>query len=208
RSAGAGFYSGTEKICFPAHGGSFLKCEAANCIAKARNVYATGLVVGRSHPLRNIQRTFWSPKWSPTGDHGPIPDGTQRYVRPIFAIQINTCQDRTKRVGTAVNKFRVRCFQPLSHLSMCAKGANTSARRLCIQRARPKQGRRVVPPEEGCPSRDMGPREHLNDLTQLVGQLAGQAFAERQGQGVVVPEGLPLRHIEACPDFFADTRFS
>src|SRR5262249_30987103 len=117
RSAGAGFYSGTEKICFPAHGGSFLKCEAANCIAKARNVYATGLVVGRSHPLRNIQRTFWSPKWSPTGDHGPVPDGTQRCVRPIFAIQINTCQDRTKRVGTAVNKFRVRCFQPLSHLS-------------------------------------------------------------------------------------------
>src|SRR5262249_8238669 len=54
----------------------------------------------------------WSPKWSRTGDHGPALNGTQRHVRPIFAIQINTCRDRTKRAGTAANKFRVRCFQP------------------------------------------------------------------------------------------------
>jgi hypothetical protein len=50
-----------------------------------------------------------------------ILNGTKRYVRPIFAIQINTCRDRTKRVGTVINKFRVRCFQPLSALSMAAK---------------------------------------------------------------------------------------
>jgi hypothetical protein len=65
----------------------------------------------------NVERTFWSPKWSPTGDHGPVLNGMQRHVRPIFAIQINTCQERTKRVGTSINKFRVRCLQALSHLS-------------------------------------------------------------------------------------------
>ncbi len=32
-------------------------------------------------------------------------------MRPIFAIQINPSRDRTKRIGTTVNKFRVRCFQ-------------------------------------------------------------------------------------------------
>ena len=45
-------------------------------------------------------------------------NGTKRHVRPIFAIQINTCQDRTKRVGAAVNKFRVRCFQSSLALQM------------------------------------------------------------------------------------------
>jgi hypothetical protein len=61
--------------------------------------------------MANVKRTFWSPKWSPTRDHGRRLNGTERHVRPIFAIQINTCQDRTKRVGTTANKFRVRCFQ-------------------------------------------------------------------------------------------------
>jgi hypothetical protein len=46
-------------------------------------------------------------------------DGSTR--GPIFAIQINTCQDRTNRVETATNKFRVRYFQPLTALSMAAK---------------------------------------------------------------------------------------
>jgi hypothetical protein len=61
--------------------------------------------------MANIERTFWSPKWSPTRDHGPILNGTKWHARPIFPIQINTCWDRTKRVRTTVNKFRVRCFQ-------------------------------------------------------------------------------------------------
>jgi hypothetical protein len=57
----------------------------------------------------NVERTFWSPKWSPTGDHGAGSNGTKWHVRPHFP-QINTCQDRTKRVETATDKFRVRCF--------------------------------------------------------------------------------------------------
>ena len=72
--------------------------------------------------IANVKRTFWSPNWSRTRDHGPVLNGTERHVRPIFATQINTCHDRTKRVETATNKFRVRCFQPLSHLS-AAEGA-------------------------------------------------------------------------------------
>src|SRR5262245_46398815 len=51
----------------------------------------------------------------------PVKNGTQRHVRSIFAIQINTCQDRTKRVGTTVTKFSVRCLQPLSAPSMAPK---------------------------------------------------------------------------------------
>src|SRR5262245_31793619 len=46
--------------------------------------------------VANVQRTKWSPKWSRTRDHGPTFNGMKRYVRPIFAIQINTSQDRTK----------------------------------------------------------------------------------------------------------------
>ena len=49
-------------------------------------------------------------------------NGTDRHVRPIFTIQINTCQDRTKPVvETATNKFQVRCLQALSALSVAAK---------------------------------------------------------------------------------------
>ena len=70
--------------------------------------------------MANVKRTFWS-KWSRTRDHGPVLNGTDRHVRPIFAIQINTCQDRTKRVETANNKFRVRCLQALSAHSVAAK---------------------------------------------------------------------------------------
>src|SRR5262249_31927621 len=58
----------------------------------------------------NVERTI-SPKWSRSRDHASILNGTQRHSRPIFAIQINTRQDRTKRIETAPNKFRVRCFQ-------------------------------------------------------------------------------------------------
>src|SRR5262252_10009056 len=65
--------------------------------------------------LANVERTKWSPKWSRTGDHGSILNGTHRHLRSVSTIQINTCQDRRKRIGTAINKFRVRCFQPLSH---------------------------------------------------------------------------------------------
>jgi hypothetical protein len=65
----------------------------------------------------NVQRTKWSPKWSRTRDHERVFNGTKRDARSIFAIPINTCRVRTKRVGTTATKFRVRCFQPLSHLS-------------------------------------------------------------------------------------------
>jgi hypothetical protein len=34
-----------------------------------------------------------------------------------FPIHIKAYRDRTKRDGTVTNTFRVRCFQPLSHLS-------------------------------------------------------------------------------------------
>jgi hypothetical protein len=81
----------------------------------------------------NIERTFWSPKWSRTRDHGSVLNGTDRHARPIFAIQINPSRDRTKRAETATNKFRVRCFQPLSALSMAAHGLIGFVRR----RARP-----------------------------------------------------------------------
>ena len=70
---------------------------------------------------RNVARTFWSPKWSRTRDHGPVLNGTARHVRPIFAIQINTSRDRTKWAETATNKFRVRCLQALSAPSVAAK---------------------------------------------------------------------------------------
>src|SRR4051794_9257401 len=62
--------------------------------------------------MANVERTFWSPNWSRTRGHGSVLNGTDRHARPIFAIQINTCQDRTKRGETATNKFRVGCFQP------------------------------------------------------------------------------------------------
>ena len=54
--------------------------------------------------LVNVKRTFWSPNWSRTRDHGSVLNGTDRHARPIFTIQINTCQDRTKRVETAAKE--------------------------------------------------------------------------------------------------------
>jgi hypothetical protein len=51
-----------------------------------------------------------------------------------------TKQHALERGGMAKTEFRVRCFQPLSHLSVAAK-AQTSMRRLCIQRGIAKQGR-------------------------------------------------------------------
>ena len=50
--------------------------------------------------------------------------GTRRHAWPQFRIQINTWTDRPSPINTTANKFRVRCFQPLSHLSVAAKGAN------------------------------------------------------------------------------------
>ena len=91
--------------------------------------------------IANVKRTFWSPKWSRTRDHGPVLNGTDRHVWPIFAIQINTCQDRTKRVETATNKFRVRCFQPLSHLSAAEGTRAPLGGPLCSQRRAARQGK-------------------------------------------------------------------
>jgi hypothetical protein len=48
-------------------------------------------------------------------------NGTDRHARSIFTIQINSCQDGTKRVETTNNKFQVRCLQALSARSVAAK---------------------------------------------------------------------------------------
>src|SRR3989442_7287287 len=55
-------------------------------------------------------------------------------------------RDSNPRYGYPYAAFRVRCFQPLSHLSVAAKGANIPVgRRLCIQRETAKQERSVAP---------------------------------------------------------------
>ena len=51
-----------------------------------------------------MQRTNWSPKWSRTGDHGPVPDGTKRHVRPIFR---NTNQHLSGQNEAAVEEIEV-----------------------------------------------------------------------------------------------------
>src|SRR5262245_56898087 len=52
-------------------------------------------------------------------------------------------RDSNPRYGYPYAAFRVRCFQPLSHLSVAAKGTNIPVgRRLCIQREATKQERR------------------------------------------------------------------
>src|SRR5262249_57584657 len=54
--------------------------------------------------------------------------------------------DSNPRYGYPYAAFRVRCFQPLSHLSVAAKGANIPVgRQVCIQRETAKQERSVAP---------------------------------------------------------------
>ena len=49
-------------------------------------------------------------------------------------------RDSNPRYGYPYAAFRVRCFQPLSHLSVAAKRWAPAGRALCIQRPRVKQG--------------------------------------------------------------------
>jgi hypothetical protein len=81
----------------------------------------------------NKLRTKWSPKLSRTGHHGPILNGTKWHVRPHFPMQFNTCRDRTKWAGTAVNKFRVGAFNSFSpagepHIDLDSRGPGSNRR--------------------------------------------------------------------------------
>src|SRR5262245_48409082 len=53
-------------------------------------------------------------------------------------------RDSNPRYGYPYAAFRVRCFQPLSHLSVAARRKHPVGRRLCIQRETVKQERSVA----------------------------------------------------------------
>src|SRR6185369_13255329 len=66
------------------------------------------------------QRTFWSPNWSRTRDHGSILNGTDRHARPIFAIhQHLSGQNETGRNGH--QQILSAVPSDLSALSVAAK---------------------------------------------------------------------------------------
>ena len=71
--------------------------------------------------MANVKRTVWSPKWLRTRQHGHGLNGTRQHEPPDFPIQFMTWKDNGIRVGIAANEFRVRCIQPLCHLSAVAK---------------------------------------------------------------------------------------
>ena len=52
----------------------------------------------------NIERTFWSPKWSRTRDHLMELNGTRRHAWPQFQIQINTWTDRPSPINAGTRR--------------------------------------------------------------------------------------------------------
>jgi hypothetical protein len=52
----------------------------------------------------NIERTFWSPKWSRTRDHRMELNGTRRHAWPQFQIQINTWTDRPSPINAGTRR--------------------------------------------------------------------------------------------------------
>jgi hypothetical protein len=62
---------------------------------------------GATIPYENIQRTFWSPKWSPTSDYGPVPDGTNDTC--VRFSQYKSTLVRTERNGSARPSTNFEC---------------------------------------------------------------------------------------------------
>src|SRR5262245_56256449 len=106
----------------------------------------------------NATRTKWSPNWSRTRDHRSASDNTKRTGAVDFAIQINTCRDKTKRDDTAVNKFTSRFEQ--RHLRLASS-----------TRARRREGAR----REGLPPRPP-PAEVARKIIFPTPLVPGRAF--------------------------------
>src|SRR5262249_45097488 len=87
---------------------------------------------------------------------GRRPFGLFQEALSLSGVWWRRGRDSNPRYGYPYAAFRVRCFQPLSHLSVAAKGTNIPVgRRLCIQRETAKQERRrpmqqvIVAPSRG-----------------------------------------------------------
>ena len=83
------------------------RCSRFSSAAPAPSPYREHLA---TIAMANTKRTFWSPNWSRTRDHGSVLNGTDRHARPIFAIQINTSRDKTKRPKRPPRNFQCGAF--------------------------------------------------------------------------------------------------